>query len=89
MGKASPYLCLIITVIYGKFLAKWLSVHLRTKWFWVRVQLQSLDAECMTKKGIKVFHKLMQKISLKVSGNGLLFSFLRFLDTFQPFGWLF
>ena len=23
-------------------LAKWLSVHLRTKWFWVRVQLQSL-----------------------------------------------
>ena len=23
-------------------LAKWLSVRLRTKWFWVRVQLQSL-----------------------------------------------
>ena len=22
-------------------LAKWLSVRLRTKWFWVRVQLQS------------------------------------------------
>ena len=22
-------------------LAKWLSVHLRTKWLWVRVQLQS------------------------------------------------
>ena len=24
-------------------LAKWLSVRLRNKWFWVRVQLQSLD----------------------------------------------
>ena len=24
-------------------LAKWLSVRLRTKWFWVRVQLQSLQ----------------------------------------------
>ena len=24
-------------------LAKWLSVHLRTKWLWVRVQLQSLN----------------------------------------------
>ena len=23
-------------------MAKWLSVHLRTKWLWVRVQLQSL-----------------------------------------------
>ena len=23
-------------------LAKWLSIRLRTKWFWVRVQLQSL-----------------------------------------------
>ena len=25
-------------------LAKWLSVRLRTKWLWVQVQLQSLDA---------------------------------------------
>ena len=25
------------------WLAKWLSVRLRTKWFWVRVQLQSLE----------------------------------------------
>ena len=24
-------------------MAKWLSVRLRTEWFWVRVQLQSLD----------------------------------------------
>ena len=24
-------------------LAKWLSVHLQTKWFWVRVQFQSLE----------------------------------------------
>ena len=27
-------------------LAKWLSVRLRTKWFWVRVQLQSLEYQC-------------------------------------------
>ena len=27
-------------------LAKWLSVSLRTKWFWVRVQLQSLKVIC-------------------------------------------
>ena len=26
-------------------LAKWLSVRLRTKWFWVRVQLQSLNLQ--------------------------------------------
>ena len=26
-------------------LAKWLSVRLRTKWFWVRVQLQSLHLQ--------------------------------------------
>ena len=25
--------------------AKWLSVHLRTKWFWVQVQLQSLKLQ--------------------------------------------
>ena len=29
-------------VLVKWFLAKWLSVRLRTKWFWVRVQLQSL-----------------------------------------------
>ena len=28
----------------AKCLAKWLSVCLRTKWLWVRVQLQSLNA---------------------------------------------
>ena len=28
-------------------LAKWLSVRLRTKWFWVRVQLQSLHQRCL------------------------------------------
>ena len=27
-------------------LTKWLSVRLRTKWFWVRVQLQSLQLIC-------------------------------------------
>ena len=26
-------------------LTRWLSVHLRTKWFWVRFQLQSLNFE--------------------------------------------
>ena len=28
-------------------LAKWLSVRLRTKWFWVRVQLQSFHDVCV------------------------------------------
>ena len=27
------------------FLVKWSSVHLRTKWLWVRVQLQSLKLQ--------------------------------------------
>ena len=26
-------------------LAKWLSVRLRTKWLWVRVQLQSIELQ--------------------------------------------
>ena len=39
--------CMFIHVYDGTYvtpvsLAKWLSVRLRTKWFWVRVQLQSL-----------------------------------------------
>ena len=29
-------------------LAKWLSVHLRTKWLWVRASLQSLSTQCVT-----------------------------------------
>ena len=29
-------------------LAKWLSVRLRTKWLWVRVQLQSLKSDKMS-----------------------------------------
>ena len=33
-------------------LAKWLSVRLRTKWFWVRVQLQSLIFESI--KALKI-----------------------------------
>ena len=37
-------------------LAKWLSVHLRTKWFWVQVQLQSLK--------IQILHLLSAKSSL-------------------------
>ena len=31
-------------------LAKWLSIRLRTKWLWVRVQLHSLKSECDFKK---------------------------------------
>ena len=31
------------TVNHLASLAKWLSFHLRTKWLWVRVQLQSLE----------------------------------------------
>ena len=33
-------------------LAKWLSVRLRTKWFWVRVQLQSLQPDKIRESGI-------------------------------------
>ena len=29
------------------YLAKWLSVRLRTKWLWVRVPLQSLKPSCL------------------------------------------
>ena len=42
-------------------LAKWLSVRLRTKWFWVRVQLQSLKLICCltwTKVAKKFFDKV-------------------------------
>ena len=28
-------------------LAKWLSVRLRTKWLWVRVQLQSVELQIL------------------------------------------
>ena len=37
-------------------LAKWLSVHLRTKWLWVRVQLQSLK--------LQILHLLRARSSL-------------------------
>ena len=33
-------------------LAKWLSVRLRTKWFWVRVQLESLQKGLIDKSNI-------------------------------------
>ena len=29
-------------------LPKWLSVHLRAKWLWVRVPLQSISIQCVT-----------------------------------------
>ena len=35
-------------------LAKWLSVRLRSKWFWVRVQLQSLHIKIYSKKDTKI-----------------------------------
>ena len=35
------YSTLIFSHLYKASSAKWLNVHLRTKWFWVRVQLQS------------------------------------------------
>ena len=34
----------VCSYIYIYFLAKWLSVLLRTKWFWVRVQLQKYSS---------------------------------------------
>ena len=44
-------------------MAKWLSVRLRTKWFWVRVQLQSLDLATIDeiKKDIIGKQKIIKK----------------------------
>ena len=43
-------------------LAKWLSVRLRTKWFWVRVQLQSIHQRCfVTKIVLRNFVKFIEK----------------------------
>ena len=36
-------------------LAKWLSVRLRTKWFWVRVQLQSLHQKYLLPISVQRF----------------------------------
>ena len=38
----------------SKRLTKWLSVRLRTKWFWVRVHLQSLEYSLCTQKNFIV-----------------------------------
>ena len=35
-------------------LVKWLSVHLQTKWFWVRVQLQSLKLQISRKEFLDI-----------------------------------
>ena len=40
--RSQNHLVLKRTLNHLAKLAKWLSVRLRTKWFWVRVQLQSL-----------------------------------------------
>ena len=37
-----------------KMLAKWLSVRLRTKWLWVRVQLQTFPYSSSTRETIEV-----------------------------------
>ena len=51
-------------------LAKWLSVHLRTKWLWVRVPLQSLKYFIKILKQIN--HAVTHgKIDLKYLGNNL------------------
>ena len=43
-SESTLYSCLNVKELLARSrsLAKWLSVRLRTKWFWVRVQLQSL-----------------------------------------------
>ena len=42
-SESTLYSCLNVKELLARTsLAKWLSVRLRTKWFWVRVQLQSL-----------------------------------------------
>ena len=43
-------------------LAKWLSVRLRTKWFWVRVQLQSLNLILLIKPFCYMTIKSRQKL---------------------------
>ena len=57
-------------------LARWLSVHLRTKWFWVRVQLQSFNVifdisleslgeiQCLKKKSIEKLIQILERINL-------------------------
>ena len=49
------------------FLAKWLSVRLRTKWLWVRVPLQSplivVIKEPFCARGSNVIPKLSEKVS--------------------------
>ena len=48
------------------YLAKWLSVRLRTKWFWVRVQLQSLDLIDIT---TPVFDFRVTEFVFRISGS--------------------
>ena len=43
--RTQNHLVLKRTLNHLASLAKWLSVRLRTKWFWVRVQLQSLHLQ--------------------------------------------
>ena len=61
-------------------LAKWLSVHLRTKWFWVRVHLQSFKSfmkayakvckcvciSCYSSNVSMVFFKQLNHLTLKL-----------------------
>ena len=57
-------------------LAKWLSVRLRTKWFWVRVQLQSLIFESI--KALKIKTSMLVNLDF-ASSTILLCPFLFFL----------
>ena len=52
-------------------LVKWLSVPLRTKWLWVRVQLQSLNRFRNKKKAIsiKCQHRIFQLLSKTLKAN--------------------
>ena len=51
-------------------LAKWLSVRLRTKWFWVRVQLQSLNGKSVvTERFIRTLKNKIYKDMTVASKN--------------------
>ena len=55
-------------------MAKWLSVRLRSKWFWVRVQLQSLENSSKgnpnTKRGTRIGSDLKSKRTALLRGLG-------------------
>ena len=50
---------------------KWLSVHLRTKWFWVRVQLQSLHQVYSFSKKCFLWCVLQKYTKYQFSGSSI------------------